>query len=58
MENEEAAFPLALHLDGIGTNGAIVQGGRQARRDLFLLEDGVTYLNHGSYGATFRLAPA
>ncbi|GAB4814813.1 hypothetical protein N2152v2_001859 [Parachlorella kessleri] len=33
----------------------VVEFGAAAREELFLLDPGVTYLNHGSYGATLRL---
>ncbi|EFJ50388.1 hypothetical protein VOLCADRAFT_88947 [Volvox carteri f. nagariensis] len=35
-------------------NPAAVPFGRAARQQLFMLEPGVTYLNHGSYSAAFR----
>ncbi|KXZ54245.1 hypothetical protein GPECTOR_5g335 [Gonium pectorale] len=39
-----------------GPGPGSISFGRQARKQLFALEPGVTYLNHGSYGAAFRLA--
>ena len=39
-----------------GDAGADVAFGAAARKALFLLEDGMHFLNHGSYGATLRPA--
>jgi hypothetical protein len=52
--NVKSGFPLEAQLADLGSNGSIVQGGLEARTKLFLLEKDVIYLNHGSYGATFR----
>lgn len=41
---------------GTGQQGLNIPFGKAAREQLFTLEPGVTYLNHGSYGGAFKLA--
>ncbi len=40
--------------DKVQQLGFDVEPGRAARKVLFALDPGVRYLNHGSYGATFK----
>lgn len=51
--------PLAAFLAGQargGTEGGLPPAGAACRAALFGLSPGWTYLNHGSYGGTFKLA--
>lgn len=52
--DQNSACPIVTRFEQQTGQGLCWAGGDDARRNLFLLEDGVVYLNHGSYGATLR----
>jgi hypothetical protein len=47
---------LAAPQEEVGERGLSVAPGRAAREALFMLDPDVAYLNHGSFGASFRSA--